>query len=337
MAALLLIALPSCSLFGSDPVVEEVFIIGTRVPSDFLTTGSFELVATPVDEDGTAILTSDPAVEVEVVRPLDLTANPSFLDSDPVSGAPLAIGLVLDGSGSMSGNDPQRLRVSGAREFVSRLSGTPGLDWEASVYTYSSGVSRRADYTSSVADLNTAIASVGASGGTATYPTLLRVLSDGAAERPSPDFDPGIVLLSDGSPDSSVDRPAVCSEAVRLGVPIYSIGLGPASDISAFPSASAVAEMREVARCSEGVYSGIAADDPAAVERIYRSVATATSLGSVSYRVTVDGPGFASLRPGDRIQLSLSVESGGATVSSPFEIAVPNPNARVAARRSGAE
>ena len=316
---------PGCSLFGSEPTVDQVFFIGTRVPADFLTTGAFELVATPLDEDGEAILDNDVSVEVEVLNVSELEAATSYDGANEVSGKPLAVALVLDGSGSMSSTDPNRLRVSGAQAFVERLSVTPGLDWEATVYTYSSFATREIEYSSSVEMLFDAIETVRASGGTETYRTLLGVLADGETERPASGFDPAIVLLSDGFPNSTIERPTVCSEATRLRVPIYAIGLGPASDISDDSDPAAVEEMREVARCTNSVYAGISESDPTAIRRIYESLATATSRGSVNYQVQLSGEGLGLLSPGDRLSFRLTVESGGGTATELFEIAVPNP------------
>ncbi len=336
------LSLAGCDLFDSQPPVDQVLVVGTRVPATFQTTGTFELIATPLDDQGAAILDGDLDVTVEVRSPSDLAAAPTYTGTNAVSGDPLAIAVVLDGSGSMDDSDPDELRVSGAQRFISRLAGTPGLDWTASVYTYSSQTRRPIGYTAAVDSLNAAIASVGSSGTTATYSTLLRVLDDGATERPPSQYDLNVVLLSDGEPNAGVPRQDVCDAASSLGVPIFSIGLGPASDLSPLASADAVEEMQAVAACTNGVYAGIADGDPAAIQRIYESVATATSLGSVTYRVQVSGPAFATLAPGDRLSFDLVVTSGDRTARAPFEIAVPRSStarraAEPASRRAARE
>ena len=325
--ALALLALPACDS-TDEPTVDSVFVIGTRVPSDFLTSGRFELVATALDDGGEAILTPDMSITLSVIRPTGTSAAGTFGGINEVSGDPLAVSLVLDGSGSMSSNDPDRLRVVGAQAFVERLSTTPDLEWEASVYTYSSGYTRQIEFSNSVPDLLTAIGRVGQSGGTDTYETLLDVLADGDAERPRGSFEPAIVLLSDGYPGSTSLRDEVCGESVRLGRPVYSIGLGPASDLSDDPDPNAVEEMREIARCTNSVYAGIAAGDPTAVERIYTSIATATAQGSVSYNVTLSGAGFEALDPGDTVEMRLTLESGGGTASQTFSFTAPASAAR---------
>lgn len=320
--AAVLLLLPACDT-TEDPTVADVFVIGTRVPSDFLSSGRFELVATALDEDGEAILTPDMTITLSVLQPTGTSASGSFGGVNEVSGDPLAVSLVLDGSGSMSSSDPGRLRVDGAQAFVERLSTTPDLEWEASVYTYSSGYTRQIGFSNDVPDLFEAIDRVGQSGGTDTYETLLDVLLDGDDERPRGSFEPAVVLLSDGYPSSVSLRDEVCGESIRLGRPVYSIGLGPASDLSDDPDPDAVEEMREIARCTNSVYAGIAAGDPTAIERIYASIATATAQGSVSYDVTLSGAGFEALDPGDTVQIRVTLASGGGTAGETFSFTAP--------------
>src|SRR5690606_23039790 len=212
-----LFALPGCDLFRSGPAVNEVLLIGTRVSLDFLDTGAFEIVATPLDEEGASILDEGVEAEVAVATPGGGDATAQFGRADPASDQPLRVALVIDESGSMRDTDPLRLRVAGAIDFVEHLAQTPGLDWQAAVYSYSSNWQMRAPFLSDLTRLRQGIEQIGASGGTNTYYALRKTLFEFASgPRSAPSLRKAIVLFSDGQPNDAHRRDEVCQEAVRL-------------------------------------------------------------------------------------------------------------------------
>src|SRR5690606_29663261 len=104
-----LFALPGCDLCRRGPAVNEVLLIGTRVSLDFLDTGAFEIVATPLDEEGASILDEGVEAEVAVATPGGVDATAQFGRADPASDQPLRVALVIDESGSMRDTAPLRL------------------------------------------------------------------------------------------------------------------------------------------------------------------------------------------------------------------------------------
>jgi hypothetical protein len=226
--------------------------------------------------------------------------------------------------------------VSGAKSFV-RVLDQRASAWEAAMFQYR-GTPNQApdstqffdvelleDFTDDVTALQNAADEVEDSGGTPTYGSLAEILTYSEAQKPFSSFRKAIVLLSDGEPGDEFLREDVCEQADSLDSPIYSIGLGPASDISQSPSQSAIDEMRAIANCTNGAYAGI---DPTDVDSstavIYNAIATATSLGNVVFNVQVQDPNLSQLAPpGTRINGTLTITSGGQTASGNFAFTVP--------------
>lgn len=347
--AFVFILFSGCDLFGSDdeedPAVDEVVIVGTEVDSDFKNTGEFGLSATPLDPGGSAILSEDLDSEVSIqhtssssqsaqVESHDIQASVVVNRTRQPSGDPLAVPLSLDGSGSMTGNDPDRLRVDGAKEFIDQLE-QGSATYEAGIYEFS-GFSSNTDpdfnYTRVLQDfidnpdsLKTASEGVEASGGTPMYGSLAEVLAYSENERPTANYEKAIVLFADGRPTGSdVTRDSVCTSSNEKESPIYGIGLGPASDISDSPDPAAVAEMRSISNCTNGSYQGLVEDSLEVIQQAFSAAATGTSQGSVSFSVQIDS-GLDQLQAGEVVEGSLSVTSGGQTAEGRFSFRIPDP------------
>jgi hypothetical protein len=109
--------LTACDSGGpSEPAVNDVVVIGTRVQPDFRSTGQFDFVAIPLDEKGESILTS--GVNVNVETPADLVASVPSREVDDPSGEPLAVALNIDASGSTSRTNPTNAQLAGARTLI---------------------------------------------------------------------------------------------------------------------------------------------------------------------------------------------------------------------------
>lgn len=335
-----LIAAISFTVAGCDsgdedePTLEEILLIGTIINSDFLATGDFQLVATPLDETGAGILSANVAPEV-VIDVVNDEPSQGILAQSQVSGinAPsdntLAVAISLDNSGSMASTDPNRTRVDGAIAFVNTLEAT-GTPYEAGVFTFGgprtppfSVTALLQDYTDNADSLRAAIEQVGASGGTPTYGSLIEVLNYSEEVRPTALNERAIVLLSDGQPGDTHLRPEACQLADSLDSPVYAIGLGPASDLSPNPSPSAVEEMRQIASCSGGAYAGIVEGDVSSVTDIYSSIGTATVQGSLTISVHLEN--YDVLEANDIVEGLLRLSSGGGESEAHFRFRVPTP------------
>jgi hypothetical protein len=346
--------LAGCDSGGDDepPPVDEVIIVGTQVENDFVSTGQFGLSATPLDLEGNSILRDDlsASIELETVdgtaprtkaAKISLTATVNVGTLNQPSDDPLAVSVNIDGSGSMDSNDPNDTRIDGAQSFVEVIDDQV-TDWEVAMFTYRGNpnqapngtqffqVEMLQDFSDDVAELTTASDGVGAFGGTPTYSSLAEILIYSEDVRPAAAHRKGIVLLSDGFPGDATQvlRDSVCADAGRKESPIFSIGLGPASDLDANTDPSAVAEMRGLSNCTGGAYAGIDPDDvDASTSAIYNSFATATSLGNVVFNVQVQDDLSQVAPPGTRIAGTLTVESGGQQASGDFAFTVPQPTA----------
>jgi len=350
LLALLVFVFSGCdSNDSSAPPVDEVVVIGTQVENDFLNSGEFGLSATPLDESGTGIISDEVKAEVSVNGPGTSAALSAKSDGglsgqvtlqrlNDASGNPLAVTVNIDGSGSMNSTDPQRLRVDGAKAFVDQLE-SAGVNYEVAMATYDgetpslnlSETRMLLDFSNNATALKDSSDLVESSGTTPTYESLAELLIYSEDQRPASNHEKAIVLLSDGAPNSTALRDSVCADAQRKESPIYSIGLGPASDLApaAEQDPSAIEEMRSVSRCSGGAYAGIDPDSAAAsTDEIYRAMATGTSKGSIVFLVSFDPADLQQhFSPGDRLTGTLSLTVGGQTAGGDFSFTVPDPGA----------
>jgi len=151
---------------------------------------------------------------VLAVRPFD----PSEFDVTPVTAV-----LVIDSSGSMSSNDPRRLRAEGVMRF---LDGAPANAYIGLMEFSGSRGRVLAQISQDFASLRRAASGISSSGGTPLYAAgidaLVQLTEHGVTTRQV------LVMLSDGIDESS--RSGSRSELVRRAreqrVPIYAIGLG---------------------------------------------------------------------------------------------------------------
>jgi hypothetical protein len=132
----------------------------------------------------------------------------------------LDLAFVIDSSGSMGTNDPNRERVQVAKNFVQRLSD----DDRAAVIDFDSGAVVRSPLTSDKTALESALDGIDAVGGTnltAGIATGLQVLGDPrAGERVLRT----IIMLTDG--EGAYDA-ALTQQAKDRGIVIHTVGLGP--------------------------------------------------------------------------------------------------------------
>lgn len=312
------------------PEVNEVIIVGTQVEQDFLSTGQFGLTAIPLDNQGSAILSNQVSAQVVINQPQDLTTAVSIGQVVTPSGKPLAVALNIDGSGSMDWNDPNGLRKTGAKFFVDVLDAS-GFPFEAAIfefpgYTYPNfnNAQLHKDFTNNTDTLKNAIDNIGDSGGTPTYESLIEILNYVDTTKAAVQYERAIVLLSDGEPSSLFYRDSTCILANELDIPIYTIGLGPASDLDSLTmSVTAVENMRYIANCTGGAYAGISPGDSSSANSIYGSMANATSQGSIIFNVTLSGTGFAGLSSGQLISGIITIVSGGTSAIASFSFVVP--------------
>jgi hypothetical protein len=333
-----------CDSSGSEegaPAVSSVAVTGTQVPSDFQERGEFGVSATPLDGGGNGIISEDLEATVLIERnPTTtkqstadtITATVEIVSTRDPSGNPLAVPIVLDGSSSMFGSDPDTLRVDGANAFIDQL-GRGGVDFEAAVFEFPGANASDpefettdflAGFTSDVDSLKRATAKVEASGSTPMYESLAEVLAYADGLRPNADYQKAIVLLADGNPNGfRVTQDSVCTSAGQKETPIFGIGLGPASDLSDFPDSRAIAEMRGISSCTGGAYQGLSADSLEVVEEAFAAAATGSAQGGVNFNIKIE-TGLAQFVAGDIVRGTLTITSGGSSADGVFTFRVPD-------------
>jgi hypothetical protein len=344
LGALLIVVGAGCDSSGSggnDPEVKSVAVTGTQVPTNFQQNGEFGVSATPLDGGGSGIISKNLKAEVTIER------NPSTAgvkQSQPIvasvvvnstsgpSSNPLAVPIVLDGSGSMGWNDPNELRIDGANAFIDELD-DGNVNFEAAVFEFPGSNSPDpafgdtdffAGFTSDVDSLKNGTAKAQASGGTPMYNSLAEILAYAEDEKPQTSFRKAIVLLADGQPSrSGVTRDSVCTSANDKNTPIFGIGLGPASDLSDSPNSEAIAEMRGISDCTGGAYQGLSKDADDAIQQAFAAAATGSAQGSVNFSIKIES-GLDQFVKNDIVRGVLTVTSGGSSADGTFTFRVPD-------------
>lgn len=153
----------------------------------------------------------------------DLTVRtgtaPLECETQPGGIAPSDVAFVLDESGSMSSNDPQRIRVSASTAFVDRF-----VEGDrAAVIGFESSARVILGLSSDVDAIKAALNQTRASGGT-DISSGVRAGLDELAKDAQPGRPQFLLLLSDGAGSYSH---TLTDRAAAEGVTIYTVGLGP--------------------------------------------------------------------------------------------------------------
>jgi Mg-chelatase subunit ChlD len=304
---------------------ERVALVGT-VPGQFTTTEAiFTLSVSPRDEAGrliesgisesnfsfrdvTASSTNNPGVIVtrSSVKVVDVDVLGTRTPTERT------VILLFDSSGSMSNNDPDRLRVEAGVKLIGLLKGADRaaiLDFGAGADSGRRAARLLADLTTDTAALKTGVERVTQSGRTPLFDGLLDamdVIVKNAAANPA------IVVLTDGEENaSSSGSGQVVERGRQLKIPIFAIGLG---------SAVKAAQLEALARETGGTYA--AATDAEGLTGVFRTI----GLGIVEGRTVVTGQGtFVPPIPSAGAYLisgKLDTKLGRETFETPFNFVV---------------
>ncbi len=251
--------------------------------------------------------------------------------------------LLVDGSASLEQSgpgcegcptDPQRFRVQAAQQLSEQLAAC-GPDWRQSLMEFSTELSDR-DFTWSrvLADFDDDPRMVmenapmlSSDGGTplwdATYEVLDSLVDDsvkqyGGNPKADPaDYGVGLVVISDGADtgsDTSLDK--LIAHAVDLGVPVHTIGLGPASDaVEDFAQPEAVEGLRRLAQETGGYYGYVT--DAAELPDLTQAIAKATCGGYTEVYARFPEPKESGERQWGTVKLK------GTPIRIPFTFTVP--------------
>ena len=204
----------------------------------------------------------DKVWEEEIRSPDDTSVGITGLD----------IVFVIDSSGSMSSNDRNGLRITAAKEFVSRL----GEKDRAAVVDFDSSAKLLQGFTNDHELLNTAIEKINSSGGTNLSRGMNTAITQFTAESYTrTDAYKYIIFLTDG--DGSYSD-SYTTTAAENGIIVYTIGLGSGVDETV---------LTKIAEGTGGkYYFASTAED---VPNIYEDV----SFETVDYTTDTNGDGIS--------------------------------------------
>jgi hypothetical protein len=265
------------------PEVKEAFLIGITPHADFAQSGLVDFAILPKDEVGQAII--DTGLEVNISALLPAGTSVMSMDSRavlPQPGKQLVTALDLDSSGSMGSNDPGRLRVQAAKLFIDQLDASDLVgvfDFGAGKTPPFSSTRMLADFTADGVAAKAAIDLIKASGGTPMYPSIVELMDHFNQQHPAGVASRSMIVLGDGQPNGGGTLQACCDAAKAAGIPINTIGFGPAADSSPRASTKAVQTLRSLAACSGGAYSGVV--EASALNQAFTTMGQAAKSGSV--------------------------------------------------------
>jgi len=315
-------------MHGLRPGDLEVPVSAGADHATFASTGRFGLGLLATSVDGNAILSTGVRVSAQVTSlsvgsPAATTVSTVRTDADnPQNGATQAT-ILMDNSGSMSSNDPSRLRSAAARLFweavlpVRATNRVAFLDFGAGSSPGLPTSRLLVPFTSSAARLDSALARVVASGSTPLYESLRETARwiDSTAESGDNRV---MLLLSDGQPNSRTNRDSAIAIAMRANITVHTVGLGPASDLATVGRDTvAIGAIREIADRTGGVYA--AATGAAALGPIFTNIARASSRGQLVTTFAIS-PVPAS---GTRVGGTVTVTSGGTSQTATWTFVAP--------------
>lgn len=273
---------------GGLPEISDAFIIGITPDPSFNDPmsdgyGRVRFTVLPRDAEGEAVIDAEVELAVGVVEPAGISVEPlDRSETAPRPEAEVAAALLFDASGSMRTTDPGRLRVRAGQAFIDVLQSgdrVAVLDFPGFDASLGFGSTRLIQgFTTDLATARAAVESIGAGGGTPMYTAALETIEYFQANVPSQDAVRGLLLLGDGQPSAGGSQEEVCMAAQAAGLPINTVGFGPAADQSPRADGNAVRVLRDLATCSSGAYSGVV--DAEGLEGAFINFARATRSGS---------------------------------------------------------
>ena len=305
-----------------DAEVVEIRLTGIRLdPGTFHETSEFGLGIVALDADGRSILSDQVGFKVAIDN-VDVKASPTRKEILPSSDNPLAAAILVDDSGSMRTNDPGYNRADAAELFWNVVLGNDENAVTGMFDFGGCGTFRTLqDFTNDATLLSAAKTSLSAYGETPLYSASVKAIEKLDDTYAYDAFDRVLLVLTDGQPNCGEGltyQNHVVDESISRGVPIYTVGLGPASDLSPSANIGAVQVAQNLAQKTGGVYA--AATDAVALQSVFENIGVGISLGQiVAYFEMLDPiPAAGTLVSG-----VVTVTSGGVSQSTQFGFEVP--------------
>jgi len=268
---------------ASSPPVEKLELVGLRLSApEFHENGRFGLGLLATDKNDSAILSTSVTVGVNFddSQFVASMAPTEAFEIVPKSLKPVVAAILLDNSGSMATSDPSEERGTAAKVF-----------WESLLPENSQNVVGLFDFvdcgkfhtlqnfTRDNTLLNDGVGLISAIGGTPLYAATESTLNALNTNYSDVENERVLLVLTDGQPTCYGAENATVDLANSYGIPIYTVGLGPASDLSANSNATAVTLTQNLSLRTRGVYA--AATQADALTPIFKSIARASSRGQL--------------------------------------------------------
>lgn len=231
--------------------------------------------------------------------------------------------LAIDSSGSMTWNDPQNLRLTGAREYIGRLTfpdRVASVDFDDNAALTRANVGQQAfhlwsqgndgipDYSRPQSDIST----IDSNGGT-NFGGALQVSNNELIANGKPSHAWVVILLTDGQNNFAWEDALAVSEANRAkanGITLFTIGLGPDADATL---------LTQIATITGGTY--YSAPTASSIRWIYYDISMRYTgfiqCGTLTAANTISGTLTLNLGSRRYPAQTLRLEAGGIAVTQP--------------------
>jgi hypothetical protein len=322
--------------------VTSVIVVGTSVTNKIYENGQYGITLVPKDATGQAVLGAGLKVGITINTPPTFTSQVTMSEctqTQAPGGAGLAVGVIIDDSGSMSGSDPTLKRKDATVAFIDTIgagdevlltdygpfgnnlrnlvcvqAAAPATGGFAPASANAACAATMSNaFTSDKAVLKAATAQIRASGGTPLYESCVQMVPLVAAKAGKRQ---AILLLSDGAPNASPMEAKCTADAIAAGIPIFTVGLGPAAEKpnGGGSQPNAVKVLRELSSATGGVYAS--ADLPEQLMALFSNVGTALSQGKCGSLAILNE--YLQLLPGTSVVGTVTVGDNNATGTFQF-------------------
>jgi hypothetical protein len=298
-AALAALALAGCkdSNAPADPRGIRNVFVGVRVdPAALRERGEFVLALVPVDGNEQVVLSTTLQVTPKLTAPAEEDLPPiGALQVEEPDPRPVAAAISIDDSRSMRSNDPDNQRADAARLFWTEILAGNAQN-QVSLLTFggaepSAPFARstlQQDWTRDASLLEAALGRLLPANDTYLYESTKEIAEWVAATKPGGEFRRIMLLVTDGRPTGTASQEEAIDAAVVNAIPLYTVGIGPASDQSSRAQPEAVERLRTLANRTQGVYAG--AESSGQLSTVFQSLARVTTEGALLVPVRLSAP-----------------------------------------------
>ena len=277
-----------------DPRGIRKVLVGVQAdPTTLHASGAFVLRLVPLDGKGDPVLSDGLEIAPKVTAPNTQRLPPIATAVQRPDSRPLAAAVSIDDSKSMDRNDPTNQRAQAAQLFWTEVLSARS-DNQVALVAFG-GEQPTAPFTRTVllqswtsdqSVLASAVTQLSGSGPTYLYQSTAEIAPWVTATRPAASYRHALLLVTDGLPTDSLQADAAIQAAVGAEIPVFTVGLGPASDESGSIDTRAVERLRTLANATGGVYAGV--ENSAVLSTTFQSVGKLTTEGAllVTVRMT---------------------------------------------------